>query len=81
MVRAVRQVYAWTLRQPLPAIPIPLLAPDPDAWVDLAAVFRTTYERGRYARSLDYQAPPPRLAPPGNPGLGRGTGTSLVTGS
>jgi hypothetical protein len=42
------------LRQPLPAIPIPLLPPDADVWVDLAAVFRTTYQRGRYARSLDY---------------------------
>lgn len=52
-------VYAWTLRHALPAIPIPLLRPDPDVWLDLAAVFATTYERGRYARSLDYAAPPP----------------------
>jgi hypothetical protein len=52
-------VYAWPLRHVLPAIPIPLLAPDPDVWIDLAAVFATTYERGRYARSLDYAAPPP----------------------
>jgi len=51
-------VYAWTLRQPLPAIPIPLLPPDPDVWFDLGAVFTTTYERGRYARSVDYAAPP-----------------------
>jgi hypothetical protein len=51
-------VYAWPLRHALPAIPIPLLAPDPDAWIDLAAVFGTTYERGRYARSLDYASPP-----------------------
>jgi hypothetical protein len=28
-------------------------------WVDLAAVFKTAYERGRYARSIDYTAPPP----------------------
>lgn len=51
-------VYAWTLRDRLPGIPIPLLPPDPDVWIDLAAVFATTYERGRYARSLDYAAPP-----------------------
>ncbi|HKI31028.1 MAG TPA: DUF4058 family protein [Gemmataceae bacterium] len=51
-------VYAWTLRQRLPSIPIPLLSPDPDVWLDLAAVFATTYERGRYARSLDYTSPP-----------------------
>jgi hypothetical protein len=53
------QVYAWTLRQALPAIPIPLLPPDPDVWVDIGAVFRTTYERGRYQRSVDYANPPP----------------------
>jgi hypothetical protein len=47
------------MRQPLPPIPIPLLAPDPDVWIDLGAVFRTTYERGRYARSIDYAGPPP----------------------
>jgi hypothetical protein len=52
------EVYAWTVQQPLPAIPIPLQAPDPDVWLDLAAVFATAYERGRYARSVDYQAPP-----------------------
>ncbi len=53
------EVYHWTVRQALPPIPIPLLHPDPDAWIDLGAVFRTTYERGRYGRSIDYTAPPP----------------------
>jgi hypothetical protein len=53
------QVYHWTLRQALPVIPIPLLPPDPDVWIDLGAVFTTTYERGRYRRSIDYTAPPP----------------------
>ena len=52
-------VYAWTVRQRLPAIPIPRAAPDPAVWVDLGAVFATTYERGRYARSIDYSAAPP----------------------
>ena len=47
------------MRQPLPAIPIPLLPPDPDVWINLGAVFRTTYERGRYARAVDYTALPP----------------------
>jgi hypothetical protein len=53
------QVYHWTMRQPLPPIPIPLLPPDPDVWIDLGAVFATTYKRGRYERSVDYTAPPP----------------------
>ena len=51
-------VYAWTLRQTLPTIPIPLRAPDPDILVDLAAVFAQTYDRGRYAASIDYRADP-----------------------
>jgi hypothetical protein len=52
-------VYAWTMQQQLPRIPIPLRPPDPAVWIDLAAVFATTYERGRYARSIDYTQPPP----------------------
>ena len=32
------EVYAWSLRDPLPAIRIPLRAPDPDLVLDLAAV-------------------------------------------
>jgi hypothetical protein len=50
------EVFAWTIRQPLPEIPIPLLAPDPDVKLDLAALFADAYERGRYARALDYAA-------------------------
>jgi hypothetical protein len=50
-------VYAWTIRDPLPRIPIPLLAPDPDVVLDLGSVFATEYERGRYARLIDYSAP------------------------
>jgi hypothetical protein len=52
------QVYAWTLRQPLPTLPVPLSDPDPDVWVDLAQVFATTYERARYDRSLAYHQAP-----------------------
>ena len=56
--RAKCHVYTWTVRQPLPSIPIPLRAPDADIQIDLGKVFRTAYERGRYGRSLPYgQAP------------------------
>jgi hypothetical protein len=51
--------YCWTLRQSLPPIPVPLLSPDPDLWIDLGSVFATAYQRGRYARSIDYSGPPP----------------------
>jgi hypothetical protein len=52
-------VYAWSIRRrALPNhIPIPLRAPDPDVSLDLAAVYATAHEKGRYARSLDYDAP------------------------
>jgi Protein of unknown function (DUF4058) len=52
-------VYDWKVRDPLPTMPIPLQAPDKDVHVDLAKVFATTYQRGRYARSLYYEEPPP----------------------
>jgi hypothetical protein len=57
--RPIVDVYAWSLRDVLPTIPVPLKTPDPDVGLDIAAVFATTYERGRYARSLRYDAPPP----------------------
>lgn len=52
-------VYPWSVRDRLPVIPVPLREPDPDVGLDLAAVFVTTYERGRYARALRYAAVPP----------------------
>ncbi len=48
-------VYSWTVRQPLPTIPIPLKAPDPDLRLDLADLFAKAYERGRYALLIDYR--------------------------
>jgi hypothetical protein len=51
------EVYSWTIRDPLPALPIPLRAPDPDILLDLAALFAAAYRGGRYARSINYAAP------------------------
>jgi hypothetical protein len=51
-------VYAWSIRDKLPTIPIPLKAADPDIGLNIAEVFAVTYERGRYARSLPYNAAP-----------------------
>lgn len=51
-------VYSWTLTQEIPGIPIPLRAPDPDLLIDLGAVFALAYERGRYARSVNYSIDP-----------------------
>ena len=52
-------VYYWTMRHSLPAIPIPLLEPDPDYKLDLSGHFRHTYDRGHYEREIDYQTEPP----------------------
>jgi hypothetical protein len=55
--RFLSDTYSWTIRDPLPPIPIPLKTPDPDIWLDLAAVFTRVYQGARYERSVDYTAP------------------------
>jgi hypothetical protein len=52
------KVYSWTVRQPLPRLPVPLRAPDPDIHIDLSAVFAVAYERGRFGKSIDYRSAP-----------------------
>jgi len=65
-------VYSWTVRQSLPAIPIPLAAPDADVWIELGSVFATAHERGRYIRSIDYATPiPSRLGEEDHRWLGK----------
>jgi Protein of unknown function (DUF4058) len=52
-------VWAIQLQDRLPCIPIPLADPDPDIALDLGAIVREVYERGAFARRLDYTQPPP----------------------
>jgi hypothetical protein len=52
-------VWPIQLWDPLPELPVPLLEPDPDARLDLAAVVKSVYDRGPYGRVIDYQEPPP----------------------
>lgn len=59
--RPLVDVYGWGLRDRLPAIPIPLMPQDGDVQLDLASVFASAYERGRYSRRLRYDRP---LRPP-----------------
>jgi Protein of unknown function (DUF4058) len=51
------QVFTWSLRQPLPKLPVPLRGDDPDLIFDLASVFTTAYDRGRFRRRISYSAP------------------------
>lgn len=57
------QVFPVALNEALPAVPIPLREPDPDAVLDLATCFTAVFERASYAVSIDYgePVPPPEL--------------------
>jgi hypothetical protein len=46
--------FPWTLRQPLPTIPIPLADGDPDVPLALQAALTTLYDRAGYDYSLNY---------------------------
>jgi hypothetical protein len=63
-VRPDVDVYAWTLRDPLPTLPIPLAAGDADVPLDLQAALTTAYDRAGYDYSLDYGA---EIQPPLSP--------------
>jgi hypothetical protein len=56
------EVYRWTVRDPLPSLPIPLREPDPDISIDLAALVTRVYDLGRYARTLRREPPLPETA-------------------
>jgi hypothetical protein len=56
-------VWPWRLRDPMPVLPIPLRAPDPDATLDLKAVIDRVHDDGRYANYIYSGPPEPRLSP------------------
>jgi hypothetical protein len=51
------EVYAWSLRQRLPAIPVPLAGDDEAVALDLQPVLNVVYDRAGYDYSLDYRGP------------------------
>jgi hypothetical protein len=53
------EVYRWTVRDPLPRLPIPLRQPDEDILIDFAVLVDRVYDLGRYARTLQHDAPLP----------------------
>jgi hypothetical protein len=61
----ISEIWPLALADPLPTLPIPLLAPDPDLPLDLTAALRQIYARARYSRRIDYRSelPPPALSP------------------
>jgi hypothetical protein len=52
-------VYSWSVRDPLPTIPIPLKPEDGTVPLELAPAFAQTYDHGRYGRLLRYGRPLP----------------------
>ena len=50
------------LRERLPKIPIPLRAPDPDAWLDLQEILHRVYDSARYEPLLYRHSPQPPLS-------------------
>ncbi len=56
-------VFPIALREPLPALPVPLGKDDPDVVLDLQRALTLTYDRGGYDVEIDYAADPvPRLS-------------------
>jgi hypothetical protein len=56
------ELYHASLREPLPAVRIPLRETDPDAVLSLQSLIGECYQRGRYA-TIDYHIEPvPRLS-------------------
>ena len=53
------EVWPVGLRDPLPVVPVPLLAPDADAQLDLGAALREVYAGAGYDGWIDYTQPPP----------------------
>jgi hypothetical protein len=51
------RLYVFGLRQPIPAIPIPLLPRDAEPTLDLNTVMHELYDRARFDLRLDYTTP------------------------
>jgi hypothetical protein len=53
------EVWAMTVRDKLPIVPVPLKSPDPDVRLDIGAALNEVYDRSRYDLSVRYDAVPP----------------------
>lgn len=53
------EIWPVQLQDPLPVVPVPLRAPDPDIPLDLGVALNDAYADGRYDLRVDYRNPPP----------------------
>ena len=51
-------LYSFSVRQPIPRFPLPLLPDDQEPLLDLGALLQSVYDRARYKLVIDYQKPP-----------------------
>lgn len=56
--RPIMEVWPIQLSMRLPTIPVPLLADDPDVFLDIQLALNTVYDVFNYGLSLDYTRPP-----------------------
>lgn len=52
-------IWAFSLEENLPVLPVPLRAPDPDVPLDLRKALDLVYERSMYELSINYSEDPP----------------------
>ncbi|MCI0399494.1 MAG: DUF4058 family protein [Chloroflexi bacterium] len=57
--RPVTEVWAISLREPFPVVPVLLLPPDEDVPLDLQAAVNSCFNLVGYERLLNYREPPP----------------------
>ena len=57
--RPLCEVWPIGLSDLIPVVPVPLLPPDPDVYLDLGAALAQVYENAGYEDGLDYTQPPP----------------------
>ncbi|WP_226587182.1 DUF4058 family protein [Microseira wollei] len=56
--RPTGELYAFSLRQPIPPVPIPLSVGEVEPILDLQPLLNRVYEKGRYHLAIDYTQPP-----------------------
>ena len=62
--RPIGNLFAFSLQQTVPPIPIPLLPGESDVLLELQPLLDQVYKKGRYHLAIDYSQPPsPKFAP------------------
>jgi hypothetical protein len=57
--RPTGRLFRFSLRDPIPEVPVPLREGEQEARLSLAALLTEIYDRARYDLSVDYHQPPP----------------------